>query len=225
MSTGTETSPIVLKTAKCSLAAQVVFTLITAASIALPRDAEHDALVPISILETVSQVIEFTYYVVVLFWYGKILTWTRYLDWFFSTPIMLVSTMGFLLYLQDPSNRLDDIFSSDYVFYTIATLAFNWLMLLFGLLVELDATKYPNVFLGLGTLSFMISFASLLLGFVGDKPLGFGLVLFMYIVWGMYGIAATQSNDAKNVAYNLLDIVSKNFYGVFLFVYGLTLLN
>jgi hypothetical protein len=42
------------------------------------------------------------------------------------------------------------------------------------------------------------------------------LYWFMTIVWGFYGIAAFFSPAAKNTAYNLLDVVAKNFYGVFL---------
>ena len=70
----------------------------------------------------------------------------------------------------------------------------------------------------------MTSFASLLFGFVGGTAMGGALVLFMYIVWGLYGIAATQDDVTKNVAYNALDVVSKN-YGVFLFVYLLARRN
>ena len=218
-------APIVLQTARCSVVSQVLFTLLTATTIALPQQENKTALVPIAVLETVSQVIEFTYYVVVLCYLKKITTWTRYIDWFLSTPLMLVSTMAFLLFLQDNTNTLGTLVESEYLFYFLSVLGFNWLMLTFGLLVELDATTRPNTFLFLGTVSFIASFVSLLNGFVGQNVLGAGLVLFMYIVWGMYGIAATFDTVRKNVAYNLLDIVSKNFYGVFLFVYGIIALG
>ena len=49
------------------------------------------------------------------------------------------------------------------------------------------------------------------------------LFAIMYAVWGLYGVAAAFPDDQKNIAYNGLDIVSKNFYGVFLFAYSLTL--
>ena len=217
-------APIVLQTARCSVVSQIFFTMITATTIALPQDENKAALVPIAVLETISQVIEFTYYVAALCYFKEITTWTRYLDWFLSTPLMLVSTMAFLLFLQDNTNTMGTLFQSEYVFYTLSVLGFNWLMLTFGVLVELGATQRPMAFLTLGTVSFIASFVSLLIGFVGKTTLGAGLVLFMYIVWGMYGIAATFETVAKNIAYNLLDIVSKNFYGVFLFVYGVAVL-
>ena len=53
---------------------------------------EVDDVKIIMAVETSSQFIEFLYYLVAVFiWNGMIDTWTRYIDWFISTPIMLVS--------------------------------------------------------------------------------------------------------------------------------------
>jgi bacteriorhodopsin len=38
----------------------------------------------------------------------------------------------------------------------------------------------------------------------------------MAIVWGLYGVAAMFSPVWKNTAYNILDVLAKNFYGIFL---------
>ena len=38
----------------------------------------------------------------------------------------------------------------------------------------------------------------------------------MLSIWGLYGIAAMFNNNIKNTSYNLLDIVSKNFYALYL---------
>ena len=45
------------------------------------------------------------------------------------------------------------------------------------------------------------------------------LFKFLVVVWGLYGIAAMTDIKSKNIAYNLLDIVSKNFYGLFIYYY------
>ena len=45
----------------------------------------------------------------------------------------------------------------------------------------------------------------------------FFLFYFMFIVWGLYGIAALFDVYSKNLCYNILDIISKNFYGLFIF--------
>ena len=36
-------------------------------------------------------------------------------------------------------------------------------------------------------------------------------------VWGLYGVAAMTDLKTKNISYNILDIVSKNFYGLFIY--------
>ena len=45
------------------------------------------------------------------------------------------------------------------------------------------------------------------------------------IVWSLYGVAATFSPNLKNVSYNLLDLVSKNFYGLYIYYEILKLNN
>ena len=44
-----------------------------------------------------------------------------------------------------------------------------------------------------------------------------GLLLFYYfvVVWALYGVAALMSYKWKNVGYNILDLFSKNFFGLF----------
>ena len=43
------------------------------------------------------------------------------------------------------------------------------------------------------------------------------LFYFLIIVWALYGVAAMFSVLPKNIMYNFLDIISKNFYGLFIF--------
>jgi hypothetical protein len=42
---------------------------------------------------------------------------------------------------------------------------------------------------------------------------------YMASTWSLYGVAGVFPNVIKNTAFNLLDIVSKNFYSVFLTYY------
>jgi surface polysaccharide O-acyltransferase-like enzyme len=42
------------------------------------------------------------------------------------------------------------------------------------------------------------------------------LFWFMFIIWSLYGFAAMTKNKFKNTMYNLLDVISKNFYGIFI---------
>jgi hypothetical protein len=95
-------------------------------------------------------------------------------------------------------------------------------MLLFGFLMERGVLA-PLSGLTLGGAAFVGSFTALATLLDESDPLSLGLYVAMYTVWGLYGVAAALGDTAKNVSYNALDIVSKNFYGVFLFVYALTL--
>jgi bacteriorhodopsin len=42
------------------------------------------------------------------------------------------------------------------------------------------------------------------------------LFWYFFIVWSMYGISAMFPYTEKNISYNILDIFSKNFFGLFL---------
>ena len=46
-----------------------------------------------------------------------------------------------------------------------------------------------------------------------------GTKLFTFLIscWALYGLAATRNDITKNTMYNCLDVVSKNFYGLFIF--------
>ena len=217
----------VIRSAKASLAIQVIFTLITLGGVFVPLKPTDVVINEIALLETVSQVIEFIYYIIVVACTGSILTWTRYIDWFVSTPLMLVSTMAFFDHLSSPDTRtyIGDLFDECNPGATLPIRAFNCLMLVYGLPLERRAIG-PRAGLTLGSLSFFLSFIILFVHYVKPGPIGsLGLFVFIYIVWGFYGIAATQSQVARNVAYNGLDIVSKNLYGLFLLVYGFTIME
>ena len=225
----TEQSPLVLRSAQASLAAQVLFTGVTCGALIIPS-GRYGILTAIAILETAAQAIEFAWYALAVFRYREIRTWTRYIDWYLSTPTMLVSTIAFLIFLrrrrQDdqmeiPMGAVFDIFDASNRAPVIAILILNALMLSFGLAVERGAMSQGRGLI-LGTLSFIGSFYFLFGYFAIYSPTGVALFAFMFTVWSLYGLCATLPEDSKNISYNLLDIVSKNFYGVFIFGYALS---
>lgn len=229
----------VLQTARCSLFTQLAFLLLTATSLAVPLAPKDDSLYVIATLETIAQAIEFVYYAY-FFAYkcgsGRRIppTYTRYVDWALSTPVMLLNTLALLRYLRfrrstayAADERVDvfaDVFTDYGVMWTI--LGLNWLMLALGFVVEwrVHALR-PGVRLALLGAGHIVFVANLVLIFTkvrGAGTLGLVLWLFLFFVWGAYGVAAALLSDVpKNVAYNLLDIVSKNVYG--LLILGITL--
>jgi bacteriorhodopsin len=221
-----ESDALVLRSALWSIYLQLAFTSVTAASLLLPLDGKEEALIYIAILETVSQVIEFAYYMLAVYYYHGIRTWTRYIDWYVSTPVMLVSFMAFYVY-RSSGRSLDVLFTDpELSLPTAAILSINAAMLMFGLIAELrgSAFEYRSACLASGMASFLayqlIIFETHVLH-SGDA-LQITLFAFVFIVWGSYGIAAALPYTLKNVLYNGLDIVSKNFYGLAIFVYALT---
>jgi bacteriorhodopsin len=42
------------------------------------------------------------------------------------------------------------------------------------------------------------------------------LFWYFFLVWSMYGFSALLPYTKKNISYNVLDIFSKNFFGLFL---------
>ena len=89
-------------------------------------------------------------------------------------------------------------------------------MLLFGYLGETGVIS-KNLSIGIGFIFFGLSFKLIYDEYGSKSELGKKLFYFLLIVWSMYGGAATLDVVSKNISYNLLDIVSKNFYGLFIY--------
>lgn len=212
---------LILNTAYVSLCAQIICAIIGIYGIFLPLSSENMILREILILETLVQIIEFIYYVWLIQQYHNInydLTFTRYFDWALSTPMMLLSTVLFMVYQNKEPGEILTFFQVLYeniqpIFWFLFA---NWLMLLFGFFGERKFISKKNGFIG-GTIMFLFSFYLIYSKFVGAHMLNHLLFWFMFFVWGLYGVAYCFSYVTKNVFYNILDIFSKNFYGLFLF--------
>ena len=167
------------------------------------------------------QIIEGSFY---LYWLNDFknianITPKRYIDWIFSTPTMLVTLMFYLIFLNTPDNnkgelKYFELFGKE--FKTIAViLILNWMMLLFGYLGEVSVIPIAlGVFLGF--IPFIIYYYMIYKNYVemGDTS----LKIFTYFVffWSIYGIVALLPYELKNTCYNILDLFSKNFFGLFL---------
>lgn len=96
--------------------------------------------------------------------------------------------------------------------------AFNFFMLVFGYLGEIGKM---NLYLAnvIGFVFFGLTFYTIWEKFVKGSAamINHQLFYFMFVVWALYGVAALAPPLAKNIGYNFLDIVAKNFYGLFIF--------
>jgi hypothetical protein len=174
------------------------------------------------VLELIVQFIEGSFYVNWLYNFNNILNITpkRYFDWAFTTPTMLISLIFYLIFLKykdtDISYKLNffELFNQE--FYTIfIILLLNWLMLLFGYLGEINLV--PTLLgVSLGFIPFLIYYYIIYKKYAILSNDGFKIFLYFFIVWSFYGIVAILPYKIKNTCYNILDLFSKNFFGIFL---------
>ena len=213
----------ILNTAYISLFVQLLIGLIGIHGIFIPLEEKDAILTDILILETTVQFIELSFYIWLTIQLSRMdfeVTYTRYFDWFISTPIMLLTTIFFMEYMttKEDEEKIVTIYSIlNEDLYTVLKIVFaNFLMLLFGFLAEIKIISRVIGFL-FGTSAFAYSFYLIYDEFVGDNIINKGLFYFMFIVWGLYGVAFLFPYISKNIYYNFLDIISKNFYGLFLY--------
>tara|TARA_B110001450_G_scaffold236951_2_gene242821 strand:- start:6010 stop:6696 length:687 start_codon:yes stop_codon:yes gene_type:complete len=213
---------IVRISAIASLATQLIIGAVTSVGFFLDvkNTQDREDLNTILAFEVSSQIIEFLWYAIVIVRSQTITARLRYIDWVLSTPIMLISLAMFFRHRDStpPSSSVFSIFES---FEIYACLAVNWIMLAFGFAME--SMWIPDV-VGLfgGGLSLVGSFA-LLAVLSPIDTMSHILFWVTFGVWGLYGVAAAFDDVTKNVMYNAIDVVSKNCFGLFLFVYVLTL--
>lgn len=144
----------------------------------------------------------------------------RYVDWVVTTPVMLITlaayftgetSIPFVEFWKANSSRL------------LSMMALNELMMVFGFLGELGFLPLSLAALA-GFLAFALAFR-VLYSFV--NPTGRFVVIFwvVAVVWAVYGVAYMFPPHAKNITYNFLDLVAKNFFGIFLSVQLLMSVN
>jgi hypothetical protein len=175
------------------------------------------------LLEVIVQVIEGFFYMYWFYNFKTILNVTpkRYLDWAITTPTMLLTLIFYLIFLKYKESNISynlnffDLFNQE--FYTIIKIfILNWLMLLFGYLGEINLMP---ILLGvsLGFIPFLIYYYIIYKKYaLSSNEDGLNIFFYFFIIWSLYGIVAVLPYKIKNMCYNMLDIFSKNFFGIFL---------
>ena len=209
----------VARTIYLSLIMQLTTTVISLDGLNYDLQDKDYVLREILILEAFVQFVEAFFYIWVILALKdlKIMTSRRYIDWFITTPTMLVSTIVFFEYLNNKSKtiRLFD-FIKEHKNDVLKIVFYNFMMLLFGLLGELKIID-NNTAVTIGFIFFYLTFKLIYDKYAHKTHEGMKLYKFLLIVWSLYGVAALMPLKAKNISYNMLDIVSKNFYGLFIY--------
>ena len=202
-----------------------------------------EILIQLIWLGLIVQIIEGTFYAWLVKYVDVIsnITKYRYYDWFFSTPTMLITLVVYLLYLKDREENEKEVIKKDsnsdkkeklektakksnndlwsYLKenkYLLSIILFlNSLMLLFGYLGEIGTISNSTAVM-LGFIPFLSYFYLIYDNYAKYTTTGIWLFVLFTAIWSLYGFAALMPYYIKNIGYNLLDIVSKNFFEVFL---------
>lgn len=202
-----------------------------------------ELLIQLVWLGLIVQIIEGTFYAWLVKYVDAIsnITKYRYYDWFFSTPTMLITLVVYSLYLKDREENEKEVIKKDnssdkkeklektakksnndlwsYMNenkYLLSIILFlNTLMLLFGYLGEIG-TITNNTAVMFGFIPFLAYFYLIYDNYAKYTTTGTWLLGLFAAIWSLYGFAALMPYYIKNISYNILDTISKNFFEVFL---------
>lgn len=193
-----------------------LFLNVGALTVTIP--IKHIILQTILWIETIVQVIELAFYSWYSYYFHTVAeaTFYRYHDWVVTTPLMLFSTMIYYEYKNKSDEEVTlESFIQEHWKDILIVIGFNAIMLLFGYLYERNIVDiWTSQTIGFAGL--FGSFYVIWDNFASKSPENIWLYLFMFVVWAMYGVAAMFNSVWKNVSYNILDVIAKNFYGIFL---------
>jgi bacteriorhodopsin len=212
---------IVAYTVYFSLLIQFITIFISFSGIKIKLNEKDNILNDILLLETVVQIVEFIFYISVVISISNLreMSTRRYYDWFITTPLMLFSTVVFMEY-QKKSNIILTLetFIKENKYEVILLFFTNLFMLIFGLLNEKRILS-KIIAIPIGTLFFLYGFYIIYDRYAKYTNIGNNLFIFLFIIWGLYGVAACLNDKYKNTMFNLLDIFSKNFYAFYIYYF------
>lgn len=225
---------------KISVIVQIITGIIQLFSLFIKVPPSYIILKQLLVLENIVQVIQGSFYAWLFFNIQNVtnITSKRYIDWVITTPIMLISLICYMIFLRGSDESHVDIFSILHDNYAIifSIVILNALMLLFGYLGEKNIIPLVWGVL-IGFIPFIIYYYLIYNNFVKsnsntrtDNDTSANAVpktaninntilkLFLYFLffWSLYGIVGLLPYYIKNTIYNILDLFSKNFFGLLL---------
>jgi len=135
----------------------------------------------------------------------------RYVDWSITTPIMLLVLILAFCYNSGQKVTLNSF---------LLILVLNYGMLLCGFLGENKITdKLKSNVIGFGF--FIALYGYIYIKYIGGYNIFDNNILYFSFVflWALYGVSYWLKEKEKNVSYNVLDLFSKCFVGIFFWAY------
>ena len=201
-----------------SIAVQVLTIIIGIFGLQINLPIQDEILHSLIGLETLVSCIQLSFYTWYSYHFNQVshATSYRYHDWVITTPIMLFTTMLYYDYnnVDTPPETIES-FWNKYKKTILVVFGFNGMMLLCGYLYEIGILDLltSNIlgFVGLAG-SFYVQYDA----FAKHSVLNIPVFLFVSFIWSLYGVAAMLTPLWKNITYNIIDTISKNFYAIFL---------
>jgi hypothetical protein len=129
---------------------------------------------------------------------------------------MLFSLIVYLIYLEYKNDTSElsllGIFKTNFTSISYI-FVLNWVMLVLGYLGEMKIIPTLTG-VAIGFVPFLMYFYEIYRKYVGES--GSKLFWYFFIFWSLYGVVAVFPYYIKNAFYNVLDLFSKNFFGLFI---------
>jgi bacteriorhodopsin len=141
----------------------------------------------------------------------KQINMTRYIDWFITTPIMLLVLCLAFLYNTGGSLHFGTF---------LKILALNFAMLSSGYLGETNQIDKLTGWV-IGMVLFFMLYGYIYYKFLYNNPIFDNQILYwaFFGFWICYGLVYYSSEQFKNVSFNYLDLFAKCFVGIFFWAY------
>ena len=147
----------------------------------------------------------------------------RYVDWAITTPLMLfVILMAFSYNIKNTSKVNFK--------HLVLVLLLNYAMLLCGYIGETNVDL--NIIMNIcGFVFFILLYAFLYFKYIkphfGKRGSETNIALYLayVIAWSLYGVFYYMDEYTKNIGYNILDLFSKCFVGIFFWAYFAKIFN
>jgi bacteriorhodopsin len=218
----TEQSKTLKASTDISIVVQAVTTLVGILGIQESLPKHHEILIKLLKIEVFVQIVEIAMYIYLL--RGSDLhsmATNRYYDWIITTPVMLFTTVVYFEYEKrmergDLSEFSLRDFTKSNKTQIITIIGLNMLMLFYGYLGE---TGKMDLYTSnaLGFFAFAVYFYIIYKDFAIYSRRGKQLFNIFITIWTTYGIVALFDDTRKNITFNFLDIIAKNFFGLYLY--------
>lgn len=141
----------------------------------------------------------------------KEMSQVRYLDWAITTPMMLIVLCAALSY------NIKGITRSSVI---VLILILNYVMLYIGYLGETEELEKASA-AGISFIAFFIMYSVIFYEFIKPKYNLPNYILYSlyFVVWTAYGIIYFLDEEIKNIGTNILDVISKCFVGIGLWLF------